>query len=145
MTFKRSSLGRKSDPADLRLLADFKSPSGDKMRWVRRGSEFPFETSCGCGQNQWYHFGVGASFILVYFSGDWHVHWGYGILTHGHVGILVVNKTSSDFFREVRNSQPLWPSQVEPWGGFLMSNFEHVLKNHVPFGELPPLPLPSPD
>ena len=23
------------------------------------------------GQNQWYHFGVGAPPILVYFSGDW--------------------------------------------------------------------------
>ena len=32
---------------------------------------------------QWYHFGVGAPPILVYFSGDWDVHWGYGILTHG--------------------------------------------------------------
>ena len=29
------------------------------------------------------HFGVGASPILVYFSGDWDVRWGYGILTHG--------------------------------------------------------------
>ena len=28
------------------------------------------------GQNQWYHFGVGAPPILVYFSGDWDVHWG---------------------------------------------------------------------
>ena len=35
------------------------------------------------GQNQWYHFGIGAPPILVYFSGDWDVHWGYGILTHG--------------------------------------------------------------
>ena len=33
------------------------------------------------GQNQWYHFGVGAPPILVHFSGDWDVHWGYGILT----------------------------------------------------------------
>ena len=39
------------------------------------------------GQNQWYHFGVGAPPILVYFSGDWDVHWGYGILTHGHLGL----------------------------------------------------------
>ena len=23
--------------------------------------------------------------ILVYFSGDWDVHWGYGVLTHGHI------------------------------------------------------------
>ena len=30
------------------------------------------------GQNQWYYFGVGAPPILVYSSGDWDVHWGYG-------------------------------------------------------------------
>ena len=34
-------------------------------------------------QNQWNHFGTGAPPILVYFSGDWDVHWGYGVLTHG--------------------------------------------------------------
>ena len=28
------------------------------------------------GQHQWYHLGVGAPPILVYFSGDWDVHWG---------------------------------------------------------------------
>ena len=33
------------------------------------------------GQNQWYHFGVGAPPILVRFSGDWDVHWLYGIFT----------------------------------------------------------------
>ena len=27
---------------------------------------------------------IGAPPILVYFSGDWDVHWGYGLLTHGH-------------------------------------------------------------
>ena len=32
------------------------------------------------GQNQWYHFGVGAPPILVYFSGDWDVHWGYDLV-----------------------------------------------------------------
>ena len=37
------------------------------------------------GQNQWYYFEVGAPPILVYFSGDWDVHWGYGILTLGHM------------------------------------------------------------
>ena len=26
--------------------------------------------------------GVGAPPIFVYFSGDWDVHWGYGLLTH---------------------------------------------------------------
>ena len=30
-------------------------------------------------QNQWYHFGVGAPPILVSFSGDWDVHWGYDL------------------------------------------------------------------
>ena len=38
------------------------------------------------GQNQWYHFGVGAPLILVYLcSGDWDVHWGYGVFTHGDI------------------------------------------------------------
>ena len=30
------------------------------------------------------NFGTGASRISVY-SGDWDVHWGYGVLTHGYV------------------------------------------------------------
>ena len=48
----------------------------------------PMADGCGC-QNQWYHFGVGAPPILVYFGGDWDVHWGYGMLTHGRcVSIL---------------------------------------------------------
>ena len=38
------------------------------------------------GQNQWYHFGAGAPPILVYFSGDWDVHWGYRNLTRGQLG-----------------------------------------------------------
>ena len=37
------------------------------------------------GQNQWYHFGVGAPPIIVYFSGDWDVHCKYGVLTRGHL------------------------------------------------------------
>ena len=41
------------------------------------------------GQNKWYHFEVGAPPILVYLSGDWDVHWGYGILTHGPGPVLV--------------------------------------------------------
>ena len=36
------------------------------------------------GQNQWYHFGVGAPPILIYLNKDWDVHWGYVILPHGH-------------------------------------------------------------
>ena len=31
------------------------------------------------GQNQWYHFGVGAPPILVNFSWDWDVRWGYDL------------------------------------------------------------------
>ena len=48
--------------------------------------------SCDCGATigtlppffTWL-WGVGAPPILVYFSGGWDVHWGYGILTHGHM------------------------------------------------------------
>ena len=31
------------------------------------------------GQNQWYHFGVGATHFSTYFGGDWDVHWGYDL------------------------------------------------------------------
>ena len=41
-----------------------------------------------------YHFGVGAPPILVYISGDWDVHWGYGILTHAHIpGIFELSQS----------------------------------------------------
>ena len=46
------------------------------------------------GQNQWYHLGAGAPPILVYFSGDWDGHWGYGILTHGFFSVLNINPQS---------------------------------------------------
>ena len=46
---------------------------------------------CGCGSKPcWYYFGIGAPPILVYFSGDRDVHWGYGLLTHGHVLSCVI-------------------------------------------------------
>ena len=38
------------------------------------------------GRHRWYHFGVGVPPILVYFSGNWDVHWRYGVLTHSHSG-----------------------------------------------------------
>ena len=44
------------------------------QRWRGRCSK-----QMAVGQNQWYHFGI---VILVYFRGDWDVHWGCGILTH---------------------------------------------------------------
>ena len=33
------------------------------------------------------HFGVGefTTHFRTYFSGDWDVHWGYGMWTHGHM------------------------------------------------------------
>ena len=34
------------------------------------------------------HFGEGAPPILVYFSGERDVHWGYGILTHGQMALV---------------------------------------------------------
>ena len=66
-------------------------------------------THLAVGQNQCYHFGVGAPPILVYFSGDRDVHWGYRILTHSHLGAgpLVhrhggnVSKTSQSVGRQM--------------------------------------------
>ena len=39
-------------------------------------------------------FWVGAP-ILVYFSGGWDFHWGYGLLTHGHVSAGLGNDRSA--------------------------------------------------
>ena len=52
---------------------------------MRRLAERHFFAHVTMVQSQCYHFGIGAPPILVYFSGDWDVHWGYAILTHGHV------------------------------------------------------------
>ena len=50
------------------------------------GIGFPLPvTDLAVGQHQWYHFGVGAPPILLYFSGDWDVYWGDVVLTHGHL------------------------------------------------------------
>ena len=39
------------------------------------------------GQHQWYQFGGFrcTTHFRTYFSGDWDVRWGYGVLTHSHV------------------------------------------------------------
>ena len=50
-------------------MASFPLPSN--------GMDWRLEAVCHC----W----VGAPPILIYFSGDWDVHWGYGALTHGHL------------------------------------------------------------
>ena len=52
-----------------------------------RPSKLLIFVPAGCGSNQWYHFGVGAPPIFVYFSGDWDVHRGYWILTHGQLSL----------------------------------------------------------
>ena len=55
---------------------------------LRRCPHVVFSFACeymGVGQHQWYRVGVGAPPILVYFSGDWDVHWGYRALTHSHI------------------------------------------------------------
>ena len=51
--------------------------------WQRGCCRLRLPSDMAVGQNQWYHFGVGA---VVYVSGDWDVHWQYGILSHGHIG-----------------------------------------------------------
>ena len=45
------------------------------------------------------HFGVGAPPILHYFSWNLDIHWGCGILTHGHVSWLSSFHTKSQMFR----------------------------------------------
>ena len=73
------------------------------------------------GQNQWYHVGVGAPPILVYFSGDWDVHWGYWILTHGH--IVSTEGSSNKRTRKARQAEfeneTAWPAltvnEQSPW------------------------------
>ena len=59
-----------------------------------------FRADMAVGQNQWYNFGVGAPPILVYFSGDWDVHWGHGLLTHGIFDQLV------DWRKRIFEGQP---------------------------------------
>ena len=59
---------------------------------LQRAASFPVPFSMGkvemaVGQNQWQHFGVGefTTHVRTYFSGDWDVHWGYGILPLGQM------------------------------------------------------------
>ena len=48
------------------------------------------------GQNQWCNFGVGEFTTHVsLLSGDWDVHWGYGVLTHGQM-VLVSRQLAWD-------------------------------------------------
>ena len=54
-------------------------------------------------------FGVGATPILVDFSGDWDVHRGYGVLTHSHVSGTLCSGGGP--FRRSRFSHPLADSR----------------------------------
>ena len=50
-------------------------------RWV--GDHPPLAHGCG-SKPMGSHFRVGEfTLFRTYFSGDWDVHWGYGLLTHG--------------------------------------------------------------
>ena len=61
------------------------------------------------------HFGVGAPSILVYFSGDWDVHWGYGILPHGHLGEFFFLGIGARDAASVYFSVFLVSFQARPW------------------------------
>ena len=58
------------------------------------GPKTPRRIQMAMGQNQWYHIGIGAPPILVYFGGDVDVHWGYGVLTHHGQMTLVIHVES---------------------------------------------------
>ena len=95
--FQRT-LGRRVSPCDFALLAGEAPPSLHSMLAFldaeasrldgvgQDGKGKTPDTHMAVGQNQWYHFGLGAPPILVYFSGDWDVHltgspgfgWPYG-------------------------------------------------------------------
>ena len=63
------------------------------------------------GQNQWCHFGVGefTTHFRTYFSVDWDVHWGYGILTHGHIIQPLASMISTVYADEHDASSTLLP------------------------------------
>ena len=68
------------------------TPPGLGDRAVESDSNAPKPRSLAVGQHQWLHFGVGAPPILVYFSGDSDVHWGYRVLTQTHLMIIYLPK-----------------------------------------------------
>ena len=71
------------------------------------------------GQDQWYHFGVGAPPILVHFSGDWDVYWGYRLLTHGQMEQPAAPRADSS---DTRASGEKWP---HPFGSRLAQTALH--------------------
>ena len=64
--------------------------SGEARAGMRRSTKprKSFRLQYGCGSKPMAsHLGVGefTTHFRTYFSGDWDVHWGYEILTHGHM------------------------------------------------------------
>ena len=58
-------------------------------------------------------FWVGAPPILVNFSADWDVHWGYGILTHGQMDqSFIVDFAGAFHFQPESCAFVGWPRQV---------------------------------
>ena len=67
-------------------------------------------------QKQWYLFGIGAPPILVYFIGDWDVHWGHGVLIHGQLEQLRLGKRRC-LTQMMGSGHPLANSITEPQNG----------------------------
>ena len=57
------------------------------------------------GQNQWYRFGVGVPPILVFFSGDWDVHWGYDLDLDPWPYVPGCDKSSQDFISAAKEAE----------------------------------------
>ena len=52
----------------------------------------------------------------TYFSGDWDVHWGYGVLTHGHMGLSQKGTLTFGGWRSDLNGLPQSHAQVKSLG-----------------------------
>ena len=67
-------------------------PFGFPLKRTKRGGKYLLKTrnppiwpSVNTNGTILRYFKIGAPPILVYFSVDWDVHWGYGVLTHSHL------------------------------------------------------------
>ena len=77
------------------------------------------------GQNEWDY----APPVLVYFSGDWDVHWGYGSLTH-HVGAAARHGSESGLALVFGRKERRTMAQRRFAGrlGFAEQNNQHIVK-----------------
>ena len=69
-------------------VTEGRSPGG--LSFGSRDFHLPFAGYGGGCQNQWHH-----PILEPFLVGDWDVHWGYGILTHGHIALLGIFLYSS--------------------------------------------------